>query len=286
MTYSIVLVMKAFTHHHGKAYNNLTRFMNIGMVSYEKYMKREDVKDFFVVVPKDDVALVTTELTKAFPMWPWKIINEESLISSAVPPGWARQQTAKLAISMLVSTDNYLIIDDDTYLTKPFCKEDMYDPDTKKLIMNKTDIDFPFFFFWSSEVLNVDFDEVQYAKTHMAITPEIFVTSVVKDIVRWLVEKYGNQKQWQLYIANNKYTEYCLYWIWLLHHKKADEYYAIESPYQLYDHATTSLEQPMPEMVKKSFKDNKYHWFSFVQSSIDVPVLEIQKEVLSYISHA
>ena len=275
--YSIVLVLKPFTHREGVAFNNLERFLSIGIVTYEKFLKKEEVKTFFVIVPNADVPYVTKELQEKHPSWPWKVIQEETLISPAIPSGWARQQTCKLAVSMLVSTDQYLIIDDDTYLTRPFCESDMYDPTSKKLLMNRTAIDFPFFFFWSAQILEADFDMVQDAPTHMAITPEIFVTSVVRDIVKWLVDKYGNQKHWQIHLANHKFTEYCIYWIWLLQHKLADTYYDTTSSYKLYEHATTSPDQDLRERVLKSFTDNAHHWFSFVQSSLDIPVHHVRK---------
>lgn len=283
--YSIVLVLKQYTHHQGKQYNNLERFMKIGMKSYKKFMKIDDIQTFFVIVPSSDVATISKELHEKFPEFPWKIIDEEILVSSKIPSGWARQQTAKLAISMLINTDTYLIVDDDTYLTKPFSAKDMYDPVSNKLIFNRTNIDFPFFFLWSAQVLHMDFDKVQDAECHMAITPEIFVTSVVKDIVKWLVNQYGSNKEWQLYIANHKFTEYCIYWNWLIENNLTNTYYDLNSSKQLYAYATTNSEQDMPKQVNQSFTDNANHWFSFVQSSIDMSMEKVRQEVMKYIKN-
>lgn len=280
---SIVLVLKPFSHRTGEKYNNLDRFLKIGMMTYEKFLDVRSIEDFFVIVPTEDVDLVKKTLMERYPNYPWSVVNEMALLHASLPTGWARQQTAKLAISMLIKTSTYLIIDDDTYLTKPFTASDLRDPSNGKLIMNKTKIDFPFFFLWSAQVLKHDFEEVQDFPAHMAITPEVFVRDVVRDIVKWLIEEYGNQKKWQLHLYNNKYTEYCLYWIWLIKHKQAHDLYAIESPTSVYGYATTGDEHDMSLQIMKSFRNNKNHWFSFVQSSLSHTVDDIYGQVKKYI---
>lgn len=248
-------------------------------MTYEKFLDVSSIEEFFVIVPTEDVEKVKKLLTGRYPTYPWNVINEAALLHGSLPPGWARQQTAKLAISMLVRTSTYLIIDDDTYLTKPFSAKDLYDPANGKLIMNKTSIDFPFFFLWSAQILKHDFDEVQDFPTNMAITPEVFVRDVVRDLVKWLIEEYGGNKQWQMHLYQNKYTEYCLYWIWLMKHKRAHELYSIESQTALYGMATTGTEHDLCSRVAKSFQNNSDYWFSFVQSSLPHSVDEIYEQV-------
>lgn len=280
---SLVLVIRPFSHNADPKFNNIERFLRIGMVSYEKYMDKTSIQDFFVVVPSVDVEPIKKLLTDRYPSWPWKVLNEDALLHSALPAGWARQQTVKFAVSMLIQTDTYFIIDDDTYLTKPFTSKDLKDPQSGRLIMNRTKIDFPFFFLWSCQVLKYDFEKVQDCPYHMAITPEVFVTSVVKDIVKWLIAEYGNQKQWQVYIVNNKFTEYCVYWIWLLKENLIQTYYAVDTPKTIYGYATTGPEHNLSQQVARSFTQNTDFWFSFVQSSLPYPVQEICDVVLRYL---
>lgn len=276
---SIVLVLKPFSHQQGEKYNNIERFLRIGMMTYEKFLDVSCIEDFFVVVPSEDVERVKKLLVGRYPTYPWNVLNEMSLLHPSLPTGWARQQTVKLTISVLVRTKTYLIIDDDTYLTKPFTAQNLYDPTNGKLIMNKTKIDFPFFFLWSAQVLKHDFDEVQDFPAHMAITPEVFRCDVVRDLVKWLVEQYGTHKQWQMYLYQNKYTEYCLYWIWLIKHKRAYELYSVDSPIALYGMATTGSEHDLRQQVALSVKNNSNYWFSFVQSSLPHSVDDIYQQV-------
>lgn len=281
--YSIVLVIKETTHHNGVEHNNLERFMQIGMMTYEKYLDKESIEDFFIIAPASDVKSIQTKLTAKYPNWPWKFVVEDAIVSKNLPSGWAKQQTAKFAIAQLVKTSHYLIIDDDTYLTKPFSYNNLFH--NGKCILNKCQIDFPFFFFWSSQIAKADYDMVQYAPYHMAITPEAFVTQRVKDLVKWLEGEYGDRMQWQLHLANNKFTEYCTYWIYLMKLGVHTQEYACEDDAPcLYNYATTGPEHNLALQVKKSFIDNKNHFFSFVQTSLPITNKQVLAEVRKYVA--
>jgi hypothetical protein len=280
--YTIVVALKEITHKNGTPYNNVDRFLRIGMKTYTKYLNTDDLYEFIVIVPKNELATIKAKLNSQYPTFPWKLITEDVLVSKKVPTGWAKQQVAKLAVALIVATEHYLIVDDDTYLTKPFGYADMFR--NGKLIMNKCQIDFPFFFLWSAQTLGVDFDEVQSAPFHMAITPEIFVTDVVKDIVKLFETKYGTHMVWQERLAELKFTEYCVYWTYLRDKALHDTmYYCDEDGYSLYGYPTSGQEHDLKEQVRKSFQENDGHFFSFVQSSRPYTVCEVEQEVLSYL---
>lgn len=277
-SFTMVMTLRRFTHHMGEQHDNLERFLRLGMPTYEKYLNTEGLQEFFVITPSADTQGIREILKAKHPRFPWTVISEDVLVSKEVPPGWAKQQTSKLAVAALVKTDIYLIVDDDTYLTKPFGQKDL--THNGKIVLNKTQIDFPFFFLWSAQVLGVDFDKVQDYPTYMAITPEIFKTSVVRDIIKVLETKYGDRMQWQKALAENKYTEYCLYWIYLIDKEMASTLYALEDDApQLYGSATTGPEHKMVENVATSFKQNDKFWFSFVQSSLEYSVSEIEAAI-------
>ena len=277
--FTILLVIKKQTH---DDVDNFERFMRLGMPTYEKYLDLKGVKEFIVVTPADEQKTFADTLQAKWPSWPWRFIGEDKLLDKTMPEGWSRQQTAKLAVSMLVTTDHYLIIDDDTYLTRPFGYANLFDAnDSGKVIMNRTLIDFPFFFLWSNQVLRYDMELVQKEPWHMAITPEIFVTSEVRGLVKWLVATYGDNKQWQKYLADHKYTEYCLYWIWLIKNdgKHKQLYSTAETAVSVYGHATTSEDQDLADTIRKSFDPSAAHYFSFVQSSLHYPLERLESEI-------
>lgn len=278
--FSIVIVIKRFTY---DGVDNLERFCKVGMTTYNAFLDVESVKDFIVICPSNELHHTSDILKMTYPQWSWRFIPEDKLVDKSLPSGWMRQQTAKLAISMLVTTNHYLIIDDDTYLTRPFSYSNLFDSDGK-VIFSKTPIDFPFFFLWSNQVLQYDMEVVQSEQYHMSITPEIFVTSEVRNLVRWLVSTYGDNKQWQRFLADHKYTEYCLYWIWLIKHNKHKALYSTdETAPSTYGYATSSTDHSMSDNVRMSFDLGKPHFFSFIQSSLKYPIDDVTDEVLQHI---
>lgn len=284
---SIVLVIKEHTHAGGTSFNNVDRFLRIGMRTYEQFLDVNSIADFFVIVPKKEYDSIKARLTTAYPNWPWRIIIEDVIVSKTLPDGWAKQQTAKLAIASLVKTPHYLIIDDDTYLTRPLAANDLFD-DRGRALMNRCGIDFPFFFLWSAQVVDVDFDEIQDAPFHMAITPEIFVTDVVKDLVAFLERRYGTHMKWQEYLAEHKYTEYCTYWAYLIKlggDTRTRLYACDDGAPSLYGYPTTAADQNMKEQVARSFENNvrEGYFFSFVQSSLPHLVQDIEEQIVRHL---
>lgn len=284
--YSIVLVIKEITHQNGVEHNNLDRFMQVGMVTYEKFLNRDDLHEFIIVAPASDLKNIQARLTAAHPNWPWKFVVEDAIVLKTLPNGWAKQQTAKFAVASIVKTPHYLIIDDDSYLTKPFSRQSLFH--NGKVILNKCAIDFPMFFFWSCRVLKWDFDNVQYAPYHMAITPQVFITERVIDLVAWLESEYGDRMKWQQFLADNKFTEYTTYWQYLMKlgggMKLCEELYACEEGAPaMYGFATTGPEHNLTLQVKRSFRENENYYFSFVQTSLPFSNKQVATEVRKYL---
>jgi len=279
--FSIVLCLKTQTHR--EDVDSVERFIRIGIASYNKFMKLEDVYEMIVITPAKERAAIETRLKEAAPEFPWLVIPENELVDSSCSTGWAKQQTAKIAIAKRIKTPIYLIIDDDTFAVRPFGYDDLHF--NGKVRMNKTSIDFPFFFLWSAEVLGADFEGlVQPQPFHMAITPEIFVTSVVKSLITTLEKRHGAYPEWQKAIVKNKYTEYCMYWIYMLMCGTTNTHYATttDAP-PLYAAATTGDDHILALKIEAAFASHGKHIFSFVQTSLphktDDILLEIGKHV-------
>jgi len=273
--FTIVLCLKTTTHR--QDIDSVDRFVRIGLASYKKNLRVPDVAEFIVITPPKERALIQTRLEQEAPEFPWTFVSENDVVESTLPQGWAKQQTAKLAIARRVKTPIYLLVDDDTFAVRPFGGDDLYHNST--LRMNTTSIDFPFFFLWSSEVLGADYEAlVQPQPFHMAITPEVFVTSVVRDILKTLETRHGTQ--WQKAIVHNKFTEYGVYWIYLLMQNKTS-LYATDAP--LYAGATTSPDHVLAEQLKVAFDtERSSHIFSFVQTSLPISTDAIEEGLLAF----
>jgi len=273
--FTIVLCLKTTTHR--QEIDIVDRFVRIGLASYKKHLRISDVAEFIVITPPKERAAIQTRLEEAAPEFPWTFVSENDVVESTLPQGWAKQQTAKLAIARRVKTPIYLLVDDDTFAVRPFGGDDLYE--NSALRMNTTPIDFPFFFLWSSEVLGLqstDYETlVQPQPFHMAITPEIFVTSVVRDIIKVLETRHG--AHWQKAIVGNKFTEYGVYWIHLLMQNKT-HLYSKNAP--LYASATTSPDHNLEHQLKAAFDtNNSSHIFSFIQTSLPITTDEILEKM-------
>jgi hypothetical protein len=273
MQFSIVMAIKRYTHQDGV--DNLQRLIEIGLPTYEKWLHLPSVRDFFVICTKQELPSIKRDLTARAPQFPWRFIHERELVDERVPNGWAVQQTAKLAIARLVQTDHYLIVDDDTFLTRPFAYENLFH--NGRLIMNRVDIDFPFFHLWSCQAIGANFDKVQRYPYQMGITPQVFVRAVVIDLMAALEARHG--ATWQLFLANNKFTEYCMYWAYLIMQDKTDLY--ASDGLAVYGGATTGKEHNLADRLKIAFDPTQAHYFSFVQSSLSGHSVESLKEAIS-----
>lgn len=222
--YTIVLTLK-------KNNDNVDKFINISMKSYEKYLDTDLLQEFIVITPNDELEEISKNITSQFPKnkWKWNFYSEDKIVDKSLPSGWAKHQTIKIAISLLIKTEYYLIIHDDTKLVQSFSYKDMFIDD--KLIFNNRKIDYPFLFLWNSQILDLDYDKVQYYEKHMNTVPAIFVTKEVKELIKWLSNKYN---KWQIYIVNNRFTESTLYWNWLIKNNSVEKYYNIYTFINLY----------------------------------------------------
>lgn len=281
--FSIVLAIKGSTHHDAAsaAHDNIDRFLTVGIPSYERFLDRTGLAEFVVVAPAADLARLREELTASMPDWPWRFLDERVLIAKGIPGGWATQQMIKLAIAPVLKTDVYLIIDDDCFLVRPFGAADLWHGG--RLVMTTMPaIDFPFFALWSARVLGMEgrFDEIQGFPYHMAITPEAFHRSVVLEIIAHLEGRHGKTRLgagggWQEHLATHKFTEYWIYWIYILLMGRARELYIEPGPGvpAMYAHVVSGPEHDLNTQVARAFDEatgpdgRARYFFSFVQTS-------------------
>ena len=103
--------------------------------------------------------------------------------------------------------------------------------------------------------------------------------------MKHLEEKY--RKNWQIVLTKNKFTEYSLYWLFLVHVMKEDpfKYYILESDEELsgnncWFETGTNINQ----ILEKSFVENGNYYFSLFQSHIDLDVHLLEKSIRRFIS--
>ena len=109
--------------------NDLKRILEIQLPSFRKFLKLEDLHEFFIVSRKEDIETIREALNKEYSDFPFTYIDEKELIPQlktfplhqfTVHPGWIIQQLAKLELAKTIETDYFFSFETDLFLTKPF----------------------------------------------------------------------------------------------------------------------------------------------------------------------
>jgi hypothetical protein len=249
--YNIVLPIKVKTQK-GGTQTNFELFKNIGYPSYEAFLEPSDQKDiskFFLVAPSDEIPILK-DLVKNSRL-PYDFIAEEALVSEEVlktQEGWYIQQLIKLNVSFLMNTRYYLLLDSDMYLNQPFTFKNCFGGQSLTFgargdplgtfgsggTFGNTLIKYSYepwqehndgrystnsnWWTASCKVLNYDLERLKTQKFLMSVTPQLMITELVRDLVKEIKGRLEKDKtmSWQTQLCNMKFTEFSLYWIYLL----------------------------------------------------------------------
>jgi hypothetical protein len=220
---SIVLILKKYTYSRENDYNNLDKFIDINMKYFEKNFDLKCLSEFIIVTAPNELDEISKAITNIYPTtkYPWMFYSEDQLLYKTIPNGPFRDHLIRISIAPLIKTDYYFVINDNSILNKNLLYNDLII--NNKPILNKIDIDLPFNYLTSSQLLQLDFDKVQNSPV-MGKTPQIFITSIVKDLIKYLIDNYGNQKVWQVILVNNRFNDYALYWSWIVKNNLTEKY--------------------------------------------------------------
>jgi len=247
--YSIVLPLIVFD----KAFqlsNGYLLFKNIGLPSYRKFLDCKDLDKFYIISPRREIPYVK-ELIQEEKI-PFEVLEEENLFPVPLKEtrGWIVQQIIKLKMAEIVSSDYYLVLDYDHFLTKHLSASDLFISDGETLKVKYH------FEPWQTEN-NENYSTncawwIQSSKilrnTHlptqnlMSVTPQVLVAKFVKELISHLQEISVREKidGWQLYLSKNEFTEFTLYWTFLLQTNKTS-YYTPDNSLWTHDHEVNVL---------------------------------------------
>jgi hypothetical protein len=304
MKISFVLLIKIRSHHD---HNELNRLQNIQLKSFRKFLDLSILQDFFIVASRQDIDLIQPELSSSYPEFPFVFVVEDELCPSiSAGAGWTKQMILKLAVASLVTTDYFLTLDTDVFLTKTLSASDLLQDG--KLVYQK-EIPGTHRKWWksSARVLRVPEDGVLRQDCAMGVTPEYLVTQVCRNLQREIESLHGSN-DWAGWLMKSRmskknlsdkvirflcgaapflgalvprarleqlracdWTEYTLYWTYLHKTGLAQSYYA-DKGRQVYgnciwDEGVTKAGE-LGDLVEKAFRDNQGYHFSIIQSSI------------------
>ena len=280
--YSIVIPIKI------NELNSFEIFRDICLYLYNKFLETEYLDTFYIICPEDNINAISKH-TKKYHHIPFQFIKEESILhdNMKVISGWHKQQIIKLAVSKYIKTQYYLIIDSDLYLNQPFSYRDMFNDNKIKYshepwqtINNKYYSTNSNWWIASCNILNFPIENLHNDNHLMGVTPQTMITNEVISLIDHIKNIYGDD--WQHKLCEMKFTEYTLYWLYLIKNEKTN-LYTIQGK-QLWQHDLDrnilyyQTEQEQYNIVRNSLVIAKTY-FSVVQSYLPVN-MSIIKDVV------
>ena len=206
--------------------NGYKLFSQLGLKSYAKYLDPTSLDTFYIVAPQDEL-LSLQALTRSVKL-PFAYISEETLLENVDnEKGWFKQQLIKLAASSIVKTEHYLVLDADLYLTCPLSYDDLFENGKIKYNSEKYQRENSKYYsqnsnWWASSCNLLRCSTLMLeGKMVMSVTPEVIVTTIAQDLVQGMKDKYVD---WQKTLCHEKFTEFTLYWVYVLLKDKQDLY--------------------------------------------------------------
>lgn len=198
--------------------------------SLEKFAEPGLFSEFYVVVPANEVELVT----KAFARWqhlPIIVIAEDELLPELKKypkmRGWRKQQLVKIAIANRMTSSFYLTFDADVICLKPVSEQQLI-IDGKALLQYEPRSQHPKWWKSSARVLGMS-PEVGEPDVGMTVTPALMSTELCKALMTQLSPSRGNhnwvdeicslhepsnpRNWWIGRFLKLKWTEYSLYYL-------------------------------------------------------------------------
>jgi hypothetical protein len=191
------------------------------MPNFEENLDLKDITEFIIITATNEFEEISKKITNLYPTnkWPWMFYSENQLLHKNISLGSIRDQLLAISIAPLVKTEKYLLLKYNSLLMNKVNINENIIP-----TMYVTDIEYPFDYLRSSQLLHQDFDTIQNSKVMNDKVSQIFIKDIVKDLIKWLIDNYGNQKLWQIILVNNRFSEYGIYWSWLIKNNLTDKY--------------------------------------------------------------
>lgn len=275
---TFVLPLKIHTHHN---YDELFRFKNIQLKSFKKYLDFSALKEFIIISPHEEIEIIKSELEDVSSQFPFVFVDEDVLCPSLrhCKAGWIKQMLLKIVVANIVKTEYYLTLDSDVFLTKPICAKDFIH--NGKLIFTKASTFniHPDWWQGSCDILNFELKEVKEQPALIDVTPQFLITNVCRELQKTLQSTTKKADYLSRLIKmrtsrKNLWTEYSLYWVFLLSKKMAFHYYDPKGPglcgsNNIWDKNQFSSNEDIQRLIKSIFEKNKNSYFALIQSNVE-----------------
>ena len=248
----------------------------------DKFLHHQDVYKIYIVTSEDLIEKLKPCTNNLAIYKKIKFVNEIQIsninkFENVGNKHWYYQQILKLKISNMIKTKSYLILDIDMFLIKPLKFDDM--------ILNGKIIYSHEFFphnnppgytnrsWWenSCKVLNCNVEKFHSMNNLMGVTPQLLITSIVNELITFLENKF--EMSLETIIANYSFTEFSLYWIYVVQ-RGLDVLYTTQGvPLLDVDESCSVLHLSNNETIVKTVSNclnTKKHHFLLVQGWLKI----------------
>jgi hypothetical protein len=251
---------------------DILRAFNILIPSIEKFFDIDEICDFFIICVNSEYEIIKNYISKFNKNLKLNIIIENEIIRDTNTflklSNWKRQQILKLEIAKILKTKLYITLDSDLFLIKKCSINDFFID--SKIIYNISN--FNIHTNWwidSCKILKYNIIE---DKCTFDVTPSIIITNVVLELLDFL---NINDYTIFLYESNKNWTEYTLYWLYVINNdyeklyinnntRNANLYgFAIWNGNTYYDYDIKTI---YDKIINENDKYNK-NYFSLIQST-------------------
>lgn len=280
--YSIVIPIKRFTYFWSSKghiderkstleHDNIRRFFEISWKTHDKNLKKEDIDCIFFIISVDDKDYFEPFVKRYIHGIHTKIIIEDELIPMHYGfHSHRKQMLLKLLICRYIHTDLYLILDDDIISLKEFGYNDLFKGKKIRYAAEPSIESQPYVWECSRDLLRLKKKTNIYKlKNTISITPEIMITSVVKDMMNYLLSVHGNYQNLYSEMVRTSWTEYTLYWLYIRYvdrkgMKGISHYYIDDS---LTSENLTVYDKNYVKIIQRVMKE-KIKPFMIIQSNV------------------
>lgn len=231
----------------------------VSILSIIKLFNNADISGIYVIVPNNQITYASSFFVKYLQYI--TIIDENILQIGNNIHGWQKQQVIKLNICKIISTDFYIVLDSDCYLTKKISLSDIYINDKPIVaLIEKHSNDW---LLKSCAYFNINYEN-ECPNMVMNVTPQILKTSIVKELI-------GCHDVGKLIL--NGCNEFWLYFCFLIKKYNFNDIYHVDENKQLQFGgcwvAENMKNNNIFEFINNQF-DNEKVIFSLFQSNMNI----------------
>jgi hypothetical protein len=277
---SVVLPIKIHSHHE---HSELERIQRLLLPSFERFFAVDDLHEFILIAPPDDLEEVKAGVAQFADALPLKVLCDDDVVPrvSGMKRGWVKQQILKLGIAGFIRTPYYLLLDTDNLLVRPTGIPDLF-PNGLPLLRRERFGIHPGWYRGSARALHYKID-LGRDDLVLGVTPQILHTEICRGLQREIEVRNG-AAPWEALLARRRvWSEYSLYWLYLTKNFDPVKFYELPGPGLYEDCIWKGAGQFDDAFVKRIFEDSPAP-FTVLQSRIpDLSISEIHARIRRYL---